>query len=144
MQLVTCSCLSFFLVPGQPQNLQQIVLSSSSASLQWQAPPITNPHNLLLMYTLLLLEEQFGLPSISLNVNSSITSYTFTQLEEFNTYTCSIYPVNEVGTGLPSSVSFTTQEDGMYLYNIMTQHGTFNISLMLFNDMLYNIITKSM
>ena len=90
-------------------------MSSTSASIQWQAPPITNPHNLPLMYTLLLLEEQFGLPSISLDIDSSHTTYTFTQLEEFNTYTCTIYLVNEVGTGLPSSISFTTQEDGMYI-----------------------------
>ena len=113
----------FSIVPGRPENLQATVLSSSSASVQWQAPPSTNPQNLLLMYTLLLLDEQFGLPSITVDVNSSITSYTFTELEEFNMYTCSVYPVNEVGTGLPSSINFTTQEDGMYYSNkVMAQN----------------------
>ena len=90
------------------------MLSSSSATITWQVPAITNPHNPLLMYTLLLNEHRFGLPIITIHVDSSVTSYTFTQLEEFDTYTCMIHAINDVGTGLASSISFTTQEDGMY------------------------------
>ena len=106
--------LLFYLVPGQPPNLRQTVLSSSSASISWRVPATTNPHNPLLMYTLLLNEHRFGLPIVSVHVNSSVTSYTFMELEEFNTYTCMVHAINAVGTGLASSISFTTQEDGMY------------------------------
>ena len=80
-------------------------------SITWLAPDTINP-NLLLLYIIVLTDEQFGLPDVTINVTNTTTSYTLTELEEYNTYTCNVAAVNEMGVGEYSSINFTTQESG--------------------------------
>ena len=99
-------------MPGPPHNLQASPTGTREASITWQLPTIINPNNLLLSFTIILAEDQFGTPDVIIDINSTTTSYTFTDLEEYNTHSLSVAATNEVGTGANSSISFTTQEAG--------------------------------
>ena len=94
--------------PDPPTNTQAFDIGASSATAAWEAPLSCEIES----YNLILTEEQFSISPVLISVNSSIISYTFTELEEFNTYTLSVAAVNNVGVGSFSSVNFTTLQAG--------------------------------
>jgi len=67
------------------------------------------------VYYILVLTD-VGLNSSDVIINTTLTSYTFTNLEEYNVYSCVIAAATRVGLGPYSEpIRFTTQEDGELL-----------------------------
>ena len=57
-----------------------------------------------------------GLNSSDVITNTTLTSYTFTNLEEYNVYSCVIAAATQVGLGPYSEpIRFTTQEHGEFV-----------------------------
>jgi len=66
----------------------------------------------IVYYEIVALQFQFDIPDI--RVNTTFTSHTLTNLEEYNEYTVMIAAATQVGVGpFSSPVNFTTLEDGM-------------------------------
>ena len=64
------------------------------------------------MYYILVLTD-VGLNNSDVTINTTLTSYTFNNLEEYNVYSCVIGAATQVGLGPYSDrIQFTTQEDG--------------------------------
>ena len=62
------------------------------------------------------LQFQFDIPDI--RVNTTITSHTLTNLEEFNQYTVMVAAATQVGIGpFSSPMNFTTLDDGIHKAN---------------------------
>ena len=100
-------------VPVAPSNLQVTQADATTATLVWIAPPpnANSPLSPITSYQLVLSEEQFNLPNIEVNTN--INTYTFTGLEQYNTYNCTIAATNGVGQGPYSAVIvFNTSQAG--------------------------------
>ena len=67
------------------------------------------------MYYILVLTD-VGLNSSDVIINTTLTSYTFSSLEEYNVYSCVVAAATQVGLGPYSEpIRFTTQEDGELL-----------------------------
>ena len=98
-------------------NVTSEVKSSTTAFISWQPPPLEDRNGPIIYYSLILSDYVFGLEDIE--VNTSSLNYTFTHLEEYNTYSYIVAAATEVGIG-PYSVqlNFTTDEDGMF-YSII-------------------------
>ena len=57
-----------------------------------------------------------GLNSSDVIINTTLTSYTFNNLEEYNVYSCVIAAATQVGLGPYSEpIQFTTQEHGKFV-----------------------------
>lgn len=64
------------------------------------------------MYYILVLTD-VGLNSSDVIINTTLTSYSFSSLEEYNVYSCVIAAATQAGLGPYSEpIRFTTQEDG--------------------------------
>ena len=97
-------------MPDAPDAIHVITVTATTAVISWVAPP-ADPNNLVAFYNLTLKEKQFGLPDI--NATATTTTYTFTVLEEYTDYECSIISVGVFGTySIPVSVNFSTLEAG--------------------------------
>ena len=96
--------------PPPPTNLQVTLINSTSVTISWQAPP-PDPAITIASYRLVVSEDQFGLnDSVA---SSTTTSYTFTGLEEYNNYTCSVVAVStHGGVSNETVISFTTSQGG--------------------------------
>lgn len=71
------------------------------------------------MYKLKLYEYQFNLSTIY--VNTSQLYYVFTNLEEYNNYSCEIAAINQVGDGrYGSPFNFSTLQAGIHSLCVLT------------------------
>ena len=96
-------------------NVAIEVENSTTAFISWHPPPFEDQNGPIIYYNLILSDLVFGSADIEVNVTS--LSYTATNLEEYNTYSCIVAAASVVGTG-PYSVplNFTTEEDGIYVH----------------------------
>ncbi len=99
--------------PLSPRNFRVSSLSSTSATVNWQAP-VMQTNNGISGYKLVLREQKFGQRDVTKNVAANRLSYAFSGLEEFNTYEVQIKSVS-VFTFESSlvSISLTTMEAGV-------------------------------
>ena len=106
-------------LPAPPTNLQVTFINSTSVTISWQAPPSVSTVTIT-SYRLVVSENQFGLNDTV--ASSTTTSYTFTGLEEYNNYTCSVVAVSTYDViSIETVISFTTPQGGsecsiLYVY----------------------------
>jgi hypothetical protein len=94
--------------------VRSYVLGPRSASVSWLPPPTEGQNGIILYYILLLVDDQ--LSTGDRTINTTLTSHSFSDLEEYNIYNYSIAAATRVGVGVFSSpVQFTTHEDSMYM-----------------------------
>ena len=109
--------LFFPSVPDAPMMANINSVATTSASIMWE-PPISvtqTPLSIIVFYQLILSEGKFNTPDQYINTTS--ISYTFTGLEEFNTYSCRVAAINGVGRGqFGSPINFTTLEAGNQIF----------------------------
>ena len=97
-------------LPAPPTNLRVTFINSTSVNISWQAPPPVSTITIA-SYRLVVSENQFGLNDTI--ASSTTTSYTFTGLEEYNSYTCSVVAVSTYGViSSVTAISFTTPQEG--------------------------------
>ena len=95
-------------------------------TISWQAPP-PDPTVTIASYRLVVSETQFGLNNSV--ASSTTTSYTFTGLEEYNNYTCSVVAVStHGGVSNETVISFTTSQGGIQ-YSICVSTCLYRIAL---------------
>ena len=102
------------IVPTAPTSIGTLFTTSTSANITWQAPIpfFDTPISVIEHYELMVYEYQFNISTI--HVTTAELYYLFTNLEEFNNYTCEIAAVNRVGQGVYSSpYNFSTLQAGM-------------------------------
>ena len=105
--------LYLLLAPDPPTDVQISSSGTTTATFMWQAPVVNsqNQLNVIISYVVLLTQEQLNISERIVNITS--TSYSFTSLEEFTTYSCQVAAVSGKGVGMFSSlVNFTTEEAG--------------------------------
>lgn len=96
-----------------PQNVRSYVLSPRSVSISWLPPSVVGQNGIVLYYILLLFDEQ--LLTGERTINTTLTSHSFSDLEEYNIYNYSIAAATRVGVGVFSpTIQFTTHEDSTY------------------------------
>ena len=95
-----------------------VVNSPRSASVSWLPPLPDDLNGILLYYILRLVDERLGYDDVI--VNTTLTSHTFGNLEEYNLYSYSIAAATSAGVGAYSDQDqFTTQEDGKVVCTIV-------------------------
>ena len=97
-------------LPAPPTNLQVTLINSTSVTISWQAPPPVSTITIA-SYRLVVSENRFGLNDTV--ASSTTTSYTFTGLEEYNNYTCSVLAISTYDVvSIETVISFTTPQGG--------------------------------
>ena len=110
-------------VPAPPTNLQATLINSTSVNISWQAPPPVSTITIA-SYRLVVSETEFGLNDTV--ASSTATSYTFTGLEEYNNYTCSVVAVSTYdGVSNETVISFTTPEGGIDCLSVSNSNTSF-------------------
>ena len=113
-------------VPAPPTNLRVTFINSTSVTISWQAPPF-DPTITIASYRLVVSETEFGLNDTV--ASSTTTSYTFTGLEEYNNYTCSVVAVSTYdGVSNETVISFTTPQGGIDCLSLVSNWNTSFIS----------------
>jgi len=93
-----------------PTSITVEVDGSTQVTISWLPPPIEDQNGPIMNYNIIVSDLNFGLDDI--NVNTSNTSYTVTNLEEYNNYSFIVAAATEAGVGPYSSpIKFTTEED---------------------------------
>ena len=109
---------SLFLITdphAPPENIQISVTGSRMAVLSWNSPPSEDQNGIITYYLLLIMEEQFNISDRVINTTTAVTTYTVTDLEEYNNYTCRVAAATRIGPGPYSApIDFSTPEDGMH------------------------------
>ncbi len=99
--------------PQPPFDLQASNILPTAATIAWStAPPNRDtPWGVVINYELILTEYAFRLPALT--ANTTMESFTFIELEEFNNYSVIIAAENRVGLGDFSIVlNFSTPQAG--------------------------------
>ena len=97
-------------LPAPPTNLRVTFINSTSVTISWQAPPPVSTITIA-SYRLVVSETEFGLNDTV--ASSTTTSYTFTRLEEYNNYTCSLVSISTYDViSIETVISFTTPQGG--------------------------------
>ena len=112
-QYVTDLC-PLYVAPQPPTNLQTGTILPKSATCTWSTltPNRPTPWATVFNYRVVLIEYVFGLPRFT--ANTSVESYTFTALEEFNNYTVIVAAQNTIGLSEYSfTLNFSTPQAGM-------------------------------
>ena len=89
---------------GEPEDVRTVSLSPTSFLLEWD-PPLEEDRNGVLTGYRLVLEWEVGQ---EYRVNTTHTSYNFTQLQQGTTYYCSVAAYTAIGTGPYYRTSFST------------------------------------
>ena len=93
-----------------PTSITVEVDGSTQATISWLPPPYEDQNGPIIYYNLIVSDLNFGLNDI--DVNTSSTSYTITNLEEYNNYSFIVAAATEAGVGHYSlPIKFTTEED---------------------------------
>ena len=80
---------------GEPEDVRTVSLSPTSFLLEWD-PPLEEDRNGVLTGYRLVLEWEVGQ---EYRVNTTHTSYNFTQLQQGTTYYCAVAAYTVIGTG---------------------------------------------
>ena len=93
-------------------NVLSDSITSQGASITWKIP--FNHDNVVVnYYQVIVSEEQFGTPPLTLRVGRDVNTYTLEALQEYCTYQFTVAAGNDIfGTGPNSNISFTTLEAG--------------------------------
>lgn len=113
MALILYHCSHFSLLgpATPPRNVFSFVISPRSASVSWLAPRPEDQNGIIRYYILRLVDERLGYDDVI--INTTLTSLTFTDLEEYNLYSYSVAAATSAGLGNSSGPDqFITQEDG--------------------------------
>ena len=95
-------------------------------TISWQAPP-PDPTVTITSYRLVVSETEFGLNDTV--ASTTMISYTFTGLEEYNNYTCSVVAVSTYGgVSNETLISFTTPQGGIDCLSVVSNLNTSFIS----------------
>ena len=90
----------------------------TAATITWNTalPNRITPWGIVFKYELILIEYAFGLPPLT--TNTTVESFTFTELEEFNNYSVKVAAENQVGLGDYSiMLNFSTPQAGrLFIY----------------------------
>ena len=111
-----------YLVPDPPSGVQSLFITSTSATIAWEAPVshVNTPISNIERYELMVYEYVHNLPTIFSSTTELTYTFTITSLEEFVTYTCKVAAVNRVGRGQYSTyINFTTNQAGKYIFLFM-------------------------
>ena len=83
------------------------------AVINWDPPPFEDQNGIITYYLLLIMEEQFNISDRVINTTTAVTTYTVTDLEEYNNYTCRVAAATRIGPGPYSApTGFSTLQDG--------------------------------
>ena len=78
----------------------------------WESPVFIHQNGFIRYYHLIIKDQQFNTSDISVNITGS-TSYTQSNLEEYNTYRYEVTAATDIGLGPYSDqLVFTTAQDG--------------------------------
>lgn len=97
-----------------PQNLLVTILSSSSANIEWSAPPFTEQNGLISHYIITLYAHETG-ESVTYNV--TLQSLHLNNLHPFYTYDYRVAAIT-IGPGPNALTSFQMNEDGKILITL--------------------------
>lgn len=106
--------INIILESRPPFDLRASTVSPTAATITWSTPPPNRvtPWAIVYNYELVLSEYAFGLPILT--VNSTIESFTFSELQEFNNYSVIIAAENQVGLSNFSIIfNFSTPQAGV-------------------------------
>ena len=114
-ELFVSNCVA----PEPPTSLQFSKLTPTSYSFSWVPPAVTN--GILIAHMISCDPQLDGLEVITRSAGSDeISGVVVENLEKGVTYECFVQVQNNVGLSLPSSpVTFTTDEAGMYQYDLV-------------------------
>ena len=85
--------------------------------MSWLAPRPEDQNGIIRYYILRLVDERLGYDDVI--INTTLTSHTFTNLEEYNLYSYSVAAATSVGVGNYSGPDqLTTHEDGEAVTNL--------------------------
>ena len=93
-----------------PTSITVEVDGSTQATISWLPPPFEDQNGPIVNYNIIVYDLTFGLDDI--DVHTSSTSYTVTNLEEYSNYSFIVAAATVAGVGpYSSTIKFTTQED---------------------------------
>lgn len=85
------------------------VSGTTTANISWSLPDPTQLNGIITYYTVVLVEQLFGLPDRV--YNTTLTSFSFTGLDEYGRYRCQVAAATVGGLGpLSAPMTFTTFE----------------------------------
>ena len=92
-------------------SVVSVAIGRTTANISW-APPDTNLQNgIVIYYTVMLTDLMFGMPVRV--YNTTLTTFSFTGLEEYARYSYEVSAATIGGLGpFSTPVQFTTAEDG--------------------------------
>ena len=97
-----------------PQNIQSSVTGSRTVVISWDPPLFEDQNGIIAYYLLLISEEQFNVSDRVINTTSDASTYTVTELEEYDDYTCRVAAATRIGPGPYSApIEFSTPQDGI-------------------------------
>ena len=97
-----------------PQNIQSSVTGSRTVVISWDPPLFEDQNGIITYYLLLISEEQFNVSDRVINTTSDANTYTVTELEEYDNYTCRVAAATRIGPGPYSApIEFSTPQDGI-------------------------------
>ena len=97
-----------------PQNIQSSVTGSRTVVISWDPPLLEDQNGIITYYLLLISEEQFNVSDRVINTTSDASTYTVTELEEYDNYTCRVAAATRIGPGPYSApIEFSTPQDGI-------------------------------
>ena len=106
-----CICIDTFVVPNEPQSLEEVSVSSSSVTLQWR-PPVT-PNGIITQYSL-----QYNTTAVA-NITNNVLMYTVSGLSPEIVYVLQVRAHTSVGAGPPSNITVITRKSTFLLYFMM-------------------------
>lgn len=104
-------CLNSFTVPSvPPERLVTTEISSTSVTLRWSPPPVSQQNGIIREYRIIVTEIR---TATTILLNSSSTSVVVQSLHPHYEYACAVSAFT-IGSGPYSEVlNVTTAEDGM-------------------------------
>lgn len=95
---------------GSPRSLTATVSSPTTANISWSQPDHSQLNGVITYYAVVLSDLIFGLPDRV--YNTTLTTFSFTGLEEYGRYACQVAAATIGGLGpLSNPVTFTTFEE---------------------------------
>ena len=85
------------------------VTGTTTANVSWSEPDPTQLNGIVIYYTVVLADQIFGLPDRV--YNTTLTSFSFTGLDEYGRYAFQVAAATVAGLGpLSAPITFTTFE----------------------------------
>lgn len=95
---------------GSPMGAVTMTIGINAANVSWTQPDSNLQNGIITYYTVVLTDITFGMPDRA--YNTTLTTFSFTGLEEYVTYSYAVAAATIGGLGpFSAPVQFTTQED---------------------------------